>query len=130
MAKTEKVRFYRASLPKLVWDAEEQKTIARFDSGTIITDDPALIKKLRKIGYPEVDLDAKKPPPIKTEIVETKDIPVLPPNVTEEQVAARLKAKARVEAKKKEILESEKKKPRKEAKKKERRAIKRRTKKE
>lgn len=66
----EKHRFYRSSMPSIVWDPANDRPLADFTSGHFTTDDPVVVEKLRQMGYVEIPLDAIEPPP---------DIVVRPP---------------------------------------------------
>jgi hypothetical protein len=77
-----KRRFYRATLPTIVWNPKTDSPLAEFINGQFITDDEETIKVLQGIGYPEVALDAKYPPeiiykpvPIDTPDVNLKNLP-------------------------------------------------------
>ena len=76
MSQVKERRFYRANLPKIVWDPEKKRAMARFDEGDFTTSDPRVIAKLVAIGYPEVSLDATTPPEIVTplQVAGTPDI--------------------------------------------------------
>jgi len=56
-------RFYRSNLATIVWDPNLDKVLADFSTGTFITEDPKVAKKIRELGYPEIPLDATSPPP-------------------------------------------------------------------
>lgn len=85
MAKKEKVRFYRAKLPMIVWDPRKNRALCSFDKGHIITEDDYTIERCREIGYPEVAIDAVRPPEIVEEIQpeKTPDVKMVPPGLTE-----------------------------------------------
>jgi hypothetical protein len=67
MAKTktneqEAWRFYRSSMPTIVWNPDTDSALADFSEGHFTTDDPVLADRLRSMGYPEIPLDATEPP--------------------------------------------------------------------
>lgn len=79
-----KIKFWRGQpkLPNFVWDESLNKgrggVIADFsEKGFIITDDPAVIEKLKLLNYPEVSLDSTTPPFI-PEVIQPpmKDVPI------------------------------------------------------
>lgn len=59
-----KRRFYRATLPTIVWNPEKDKPLAEFRDGQYYTEDEEIAKKLIAMGYPEVSLEATQPPEI------------------------------------------------------------------
>jgi len=92
MARDKKVqrRFYRAKLPMVVWDPRNNCSLCDFSEGHIITDDEYTIGKLLEIGYPEISLDAVRPPeivePIQPAVM--PDIRPLPAGLTEKGAAS------------------------------------------
>ena len=92
MAKDEKNkrRFYRAKLPMVVWDPRHDCALCDFVEGHIITDDEYTIKRLLEIGYPEIALDAERPPEIVEPIQAAgmPDIRPLPAGMTEKGAAS------------------------------------------
>ncbi len=59
-----KRRFYRATLPTIVWNPETDKPLAEFVDGQYYTESEEIANKLIAMGYPEVSLDATEPPEI------------------------------------------------------------------
>jgi len=92
MARDKKVqrRFYRAKLPMVVWDPRNDCPLCDFTKGHIITDDEYTIKRLLEIGYPEIALDAVRPPEIVEPIQPAgmPDIRPLPAGLTEKGAAS------------------------------------------
>lgn len=83
--RTEKRRFFRAKLPMVVWDPRNDSPLCDFSEGHIITDDKYTIKRLLEIGYPEIELDAVRPPEIVEPIQPEKmpDVRPLPAGLKE-----------------------------------------------
>ncbi len=79
-----KRRFYRATLPTIVWNPEKDKPLAEFVDGQYYTEDEEIANKLIAMGYPEVSLDATQPPEIIPAPVPI-DTPDAKPAKTEEQ---------------------------------------------
>jgi len=92
MARDKKVqrRFYRAKLPMVVWDPRNDRSLCNFSEGHIITDDEYTIKRLTEIGYPEIALDAVRPPEIVEPIQPAgmPDIRPMPAGLTEKGAAS------------------------------------------
>lgn len=57
-------RFYKSNLPAIVWSPFEDKPLADFSEGHFTTDDLKVAKFLLDNGYPQIPVDAKKPPNI------------------------------------------------------------------
>jgi len=86
---SEKKRFWRGKLPTTVWDARNDRPLCDFSKGHFTTDDQYTIGVLKKIGYIEIALDAKRPPDIVEPIQPegTPDIRPLPAGLTEKGAA-------------------------------------------
>jgi hypothetical protein len=89
-----KRRFYRATLPTIVWNPKTDSPLAEFINGQFITDDEKIVKVLQAMGYPEVALDAKYPPEIiyKPVPIDTPDVNLKTLPKTEQQDAVKLAA--------------------------------------
>lgn len=76
-------RFYRSNLETIVWDPDNNKPLADFGKGHFTTEDPRVAQRLVELGYPEIPLDAKRPPDIlvnkPTHVIEG-DVPVMGQN--------------------------------------------------
>lgn len=88
-----KRRFYRATLPTIVWNPKTNKALVEFVNGQVITEDEEVIKVLIGMGYPEVALDAVNPPEIIFPAVPI-DTPDAHPAKTEAQDLAQTKMAA------------------------------------
>jgi hypothetical protein len=88
-----KRRFYRATLASIVWDPDNNKPLAHFVRGQFVTEDERTADILLSKGYPEVGLDDENPPMIIPDPVpaDTPDVKILPPQMTEESMAAKIK---------------------------------------
>ncbi len=96
-------KFYKAKLPGVVWDLENDKVLARFERGQHTTEDERTAEILRDMGYPEVALDAETPPilpdpPLQPK--ESSDVRILGKQVTEETVLSKEKREAKLKAEK------------------------------
>lgn len=96
MAKTEqqsKWRFYRSSMPTIVWDPANERALADFSKGHFTTDDPKVAEKLKAMGYLEIPLDATEPPDIiirpPAHVIEG-DVPVIRGTASESVVESRM----------------------------------------
>lgn len=88
-----KRRFYRATLPTIVWNPDEDKPLAEFVDGQFFTEDDEVAAKLTAMGYPEVSLDATHPPEIIFPAVPI-NTPDAKPAKTEEQALAQTRRNA------------------------------------
>jgi hypothetical protein len=87
-----KRRFYRATLPTIVWDPNENKALAKFINGTFTTEDEDVAEILLSKGYPEVGLDQESPPMIIPAPVEDiGDVRIMPAQMTEDSMAKKIK---------------------------------------
>jgi len=57
-------RFYKSSLPGIVWDPSGKKSLANFVNGTFTTSDLRAAQILLDKGYPQIPVDATEPPDI------------------------------------------------------------------
>lgn len=88
----EKVMFFRSDLETIVWDEDREKRIRFNRNNQFVTNDRHLIKKLDRLGYPRVPLDAEVPPPIPDRPVkDVGDIKILPKGATEDTELQRIK---------------------------------------
>ncbi len=90
-------RFYKAKLPAVVWDKDNDKVLARFERGQHTTSDERVIEILEGMGYPEVDLDAEQPPPLPEDPLQpakTPDVRIMGGQVTEQAVLDKGKREA------------------------------------
>jgi hypothetical protein len=96
-----KRKFYRATLPTIVWNPKAGRALAEFVNGQFETEDDEVADTLKGMGYPEVKPDATEPPMLIPDPVPIKqpDVKVMAPNVTEKVAAARMGSKGETEAK-------------------------------
>lgn len=80
-----KRKFYRATLPTIVWDPVNKKALAEFVNGQFITEDEDVAELLKDRGYPEVKLDVENPPELIPDPVPivSPDVKILPSGLTE-----------------------------------------------
>jgi hypothetical protein len=104
-----KRKFYRANLPTIVWNPELKKPLAKFEKGQFVTEDDEVAKKLIEIGYPEVELDASRPPAIPDPPIQGKDADVrlMGPKVVEPVVGTEPKGEQAVSTETEEETEPE-----------------------
>jgi len=57
-------RFYKSSLPMIVWDVDKGKPLADFTGGSFKTSDLRVANILLEKGYPQIPVDATEPPDI------------------------------------------------------------------
>jgi len=86
-----KRKFYRATLPTIVWNPKEGRALAEFVNGQFETEDDEVAETLKDIGYPEVKLDAIDPPILIPDPVPISqpDVKVMPQGMTEAAMAIR-----------------------------------------
>ena len=80
-------RFYKGTLPAVVWDPEKGRPMAEFVNGQFYTDDVRVASILKRKGYIQVDLEATEPPPLPPDPIQPPNgpnIPVLGPGITED----------------------------------------------
>jgi hypothetical protein len=76
-------RFFRSELSTIVWDSRPgmNKALADFSKGHFTTEDKAVAKILRDMGYVEIPLDMTEPPAIVVQQpapqLKTKNVPIL-----------------------------------------------------
>lgn len=74
-----KRKFYKANLPTVVWDPQNDRALAEFIEGQYVTKSERVAARLIELGYPEVELDAEVPPVMPepaVQPVKDKDIPL------------------------------------------------------
>lgn len=103
----EKIMFFRSDLDSIVWDDDRARRVRFNERNQFITDDPYIIKKLDRLGYPRVPLDAKVPPPIPDRLAkDIGDIKVMPKGATEDTELQRIKRESILHGKGKDDAES------------------------
>ena len=81
----ESVRFFKSNLPTIVWDPNNDCSLADFSKGHFTTDDERVIDILKEKGYQIIPLDSTEPPAIiinqaTHNIKEGSNIPVMSEN--------------------------------------------------
>lgn len=80
-------KFYRSQLATIVWDSENNCILADFKRGYFITSDKRTIRILKKLNYPEVEIESESPPKgliVRQPSVELKgDVPIFSSNLSE-----------------------------------------------
>lgn len=87
-----KRKFYRATLPTIVWNPQAGRAMAEFVNGQFETEDDKVAEYLKGMGYPEVKPDATEPPLLIPDPVPINqpDVKVMSTNITEKVAAARM----------------------------------------
>ena len=109
MAKVQR-RFYKAKLPAVVWDKDNDRVLARFEQGQHTTSDPRVAEILEGMGYPEVSLKAKQPPPLPEEPLQpavSEDVKIMGGQVTEQAVLDKHKREAMLDNEKETTTDSD-----------------------
>jgi len=84
-------RFFRATLPTIVWNPKEDRALAEFVNGQFTTEDEEVAETLLSLGYPEIGLDDEAPPMIiPAPVKEIGDVPIMPGQMTEQSAAKKI----------------------------------------
>lgn len=104
-----KRKFYRANLPTIVWNPELKKPLAKFVKSQFVTEDDEVAEKLVEMGYPEVAMDASRPPTIPDPPIQGKDADVrlMGPKAVEPVVGTEPKGEQAVSTETEEEAEAE-----------------------
>lgn len=102
-----KRKFYRGTLPTVVWDPSAGAPLAEFIKGQFITVDEDIADALVRLGYKEVSLVARKPPEtLHQPVKDVGDVRIMPGGMSEkveldnlEVQADAIEREARAEAK-------------------------------